>query len=139
MTENVEAATIQEETGATKRVPKYQQMIVYQGRMTRQQRARLEPIRVHLSTEALHAAATNPRLKTERITDNTLIRVGIEIIISIGHQLEGTTERQLVESAKTILGLSKQKVETEEQEAPEPRHILTEEPTIPPDQPWQAL
>jgi len=127
-----------ESEAAQKRLPKWQQMIVYQGRMTRRQRERLEPIRVRLSNDAIHAATRNTHIKRERITDNTLIRVGIELVLSIGTKLEGTNERQLIDSAKTILGLSKKNTDAPENHQITPPPPVEQAPTQTDESPFWA-
>jgi hypothetical protein len=48
---------------------------------------------------ALRRRVTGARTrKTERITDNTLVRVAIDLLLANGHRLAGDTEDELLES-----------------------------------------
>lgn len=41
--------------------------------------------------------------KSERITDNTLLRVAVDLLIAYGDQLQGDNEDQLRESANSVV------------------------------------
>lgn len=75
--------------------PRYQQQLPVGARLWAEQVNDLTPLRRRISNER-----TN---KSERITDNTLIRVGVDLVLALGDQLHGDTEDELRASALAAL------------------------------------
>lgn len=75
--------------------PKYRQMIRVEGRLRPDQIDELSNLR-----RALSRARTD---NTERITDNTLLRVAVDLLLARRDVLAGNTEDELREAATTGL------------------------------------
>lgn len=74
----------------TAEVPKYQQMI--------RKEARLRPDQVDALAQLRRRVTRSRTDRTETITDNTLLRVAVDLLLERGEQLAGDTENQLRES-----------------------------------------
>lgn len=75
--------------------PRYLQMHRMEARLRLDQIEALASIR-----RRINAARVD---KTERITDNTLLRVAVDLLIAHGDQLQGDNEDQLRESAGSVV------------------------------------
>jgi hypothetical protein len=75
--------------------PRYQQQLPVGARLWAEQVNDLTPLRRRISSERTD--------KSERITDNTLIRVGVDLVLALGDQLHGDTEDELRASALAAL------------------------------------
>jgi hypothetical protein len=75
--------------------PKYQQML--------RTEARLRPDQVTALTSLRRRVSANRDDKSERITDNTLVRVAVDLLLARADDLTGDTEDQLRESVTSKL------------------------------------
>lgn len=73
--------------------PKYQQMI--------RTEARLRPDQVDALAQLRRRVAGNRQSKAERITDNTLVRIAVDLLLTRADELAGDTEDALRESVTT--------------------------------------
>jgi len=78
-------------------VPRYLTMERKDVRLRRDQTADLTALARRLSR--------NRTVRTERITDATLVRIGVDIVLAFGDQLAGQTEEELREGLGEMLGL----------------------------------
>ncbi len=74
-------------------LPKYQQMI--------RKEARLRPDQVDVLAQLRRRVTRGRGDRTETITDNTLIRIEVDLLLERGEQLAGDTEDQLRDSVTT--------------------------------------
>ena len=80
----------------THEVPKYLQLVRKEARLTEHQYAELTSLARRLNRQRGRRAG-------ERITENTLIRAAIEVLLTQAGQLHGETEAELVDSLTAIL------------------------------------
>jgi hypothetical protein len=78
--------------------PRYKQQTPVGARLWVDQVNELGPLRRRISQDRTD--------KTERITDNTLIRVGVDLVLALGDKLHGNTEDELRASALAALNAS---------------------------------
>jgi hypothetical protein len=78
---------------ATDTVPKYLRLVRHDLRVRAQQMEALAALRRRISADR------GRKERSERITDNTLIRVAIDLLLEHGDELAGSTEDQIRDSA----------------------------------------
>ena len=78
---------------ATDAVPKYLRLVRHDLRVRAEQMEALAALRRRISADR------GRRERSERITDNTLIRVAIDLLLEHGDELAGATEDQIRDSA----------------------------------------
>ena len=78
---------------ATDTVPKYLRLVRHDLRVRAQQMEALAALRRRISADR------GRKERSERITDNTLIRVAIDLLLEHGDELAGATEDQIRDSA----------------------------------------
>ena len=57
--------------------------------------ARLRPDQLAALGDLRRRVAANRSDKTERITDNTLLRLAVDLLLQSAHRIEGDTEEQM--------------------------------------------
>jgi hypothetical protein len=77
-------------------LPKYLRLVRKEARLTEEQVQTLTALSRRLNRR-------RGRGEGERITENTLIRVGVELLLRSAEQLEGTTEEELLDSVSPAL------------------------------------
>ncbi|MCL2470384.1 MAG: hypothetical protein FWF25_01390 [Propionibacteriaceae bacterium] len=85
------------------RVPRWTEFRTISGRVTERQWSKLTNLCQHLISKNRKARLDDPTITLERITNNTLIRVAIELLLEVENSLHGTTEAELLASAKAAL------------------------------------
>jgi hypothetical protein len=75
--------------------PRYLQMLRMEARLRPDQVEALAALRRRINASRVD--------KSERITDNTLLRVAVDLLIAHGDQLEGDNEDQLRDSASPVI------------------------------------
>ncbi|MFJ9662837.1 hypothetical protein ACIRPR_33420 [Streptomyces griseoflavus] len=74
--------------------PRYQTFIRSEARLRDDQVAALAALRRRVSADRTD--------KAERITDNTLIRIAVDLLLRHGHQISGNTEAEM---RRSLLGV----------------------------------
>lgn len=75
-------------------IPRFQTFIRSEARLREDQAVALAALR--------RRVAANRSDKTERITDNTLIRIAVDLLLRHGHQISGNTEAEM---RRSLLGV----------------------------------
>ncbi len=92
----------------TKKPARWETLARFEGRVTDRQLTRLKALQRKLTTANRQAKIGDPSITTERITDNTLVRVALDLLFTLEPEIQGHTERELTESAKTAVARLKQ-------------------------------
>ena len=92
----------------TKRPARWETLARFEGRVTDRQLTKLKSMQRKLSTGNRQAKVADPSVQTERITDNTLIRVALELLFAFEPDITGHTERELIDSAKAAIAQLRQ-------------------------------
>ncbi|WP_458117308.1 hypothetical protein [Arthrobacter sp. D2-10] len=95
---NSSIATDRETDSGTNRVPKYLQLLRREARIHHEQAEALTALSRRLNNQR---RLPNGTTTGERITDNTLIRIAIDLLLEREYEIRGTTEEEIAQ----LLGL----------------------------------